>query len=453
MAEYAILIIIGGTTMANSKTLAEMEQSVPDSDARKRLAAFFDENSFRELDKFLSADGEVSSVIAGAGDVYGMTVYAFAQDVSVKGGAVNNSAAMKIKRVYELAAKNGSPVVGFFDSKGGDINEGMAVLSAYGDIMKASSKISGVVPQIAVVTGVCAGCAAMIAAMADVVIATEKSELFLTAPFNNEDGKLEGAGSALNAAKAGVVQILAKDAEDAASKAKTLIAVLPENNLSVGFIDAPENDAAVSASLKGAELVSAIAQKGSVIELGEKFGTAAYTALGAVSGYTAAFVATDKAAKLTSADCAKIARFVQLADLFSIPVVTLVNTEGFEGSSAAELAGSVRDCARLAQVYATATTVKINVVTGKAFGSAYAAFDGADMSYAWESAQIAPMNPEAGKAFMGEELVTNPFAAASLGMIDGVIDPADTREAVSGALAMCGTKNESFARKRANYTF
>lgn len=453
LAENAILIIIGGTTMANTKTLAEMEQSVPDSDARKRLAAFFDENSFKELDKFLSAEGEVSSVIAGAGDVYGLTVYAFAQDVSVKGGAVNKSAAMKIKRVYELAAKNGSPVVGFFDSKGGDINEGMAVLSAYGDIMKASAKISGVVPQIAVVTGVCAGCAAMIAAMADVVIATEKSELFLTAPFNNEDGKLEGAGSALNAAKAGVVQILAKDADDAAAKAKALIAVLPENNLAVGFNDGPENDAAITASLKGAELVAAVAQKGSVIELGEKFGTAAYTALGAVSGYTAAFVATDKAAKLTSADCAKIARFVQLADLFSIPVVTLVNTEGFEGSSAAELAGSVRDCARLAQVYATATTVKVNVVVGKAFGAAFAAFDGADMSYAWENAQIAPMNPEAGKAFMGEELVMDPFAAASLGMIDGVIDPANTRDAVSGALAMCGSKNESFARKRANYTF
>lgn len=440
--------------MAVTKSLAEMEQSVPDSDARKRLAAFYDEDSFTELDKFLSAEGEVSSVVAGCGTVDDLTVYAFAQDVSVKGGAVNKAAAKKIGRVYELAAKNGSPVVGFFDSKGADINEGMAVLAEYGDIMKASAKVSGVVPQIAVVTGVCAGCAAMIAAMADVVIAAEGSEIFLTAPFNNADGKLAGAGSAANAAKAGVCQILAKDADDAVAKAKRLVSVLPENNLGLGCNDsAPENDAAITASMKGADIAAAVAQKGSIIEFGEKFGKAAYTALGAVSGNTVAFVASDKAEKLTSADCAKIARFVQFADVFSIPVVTFVNTDGFEGSSAAELGGSVRDCARLAQIYATATTVKVNVISGKAFGSAFAAFNSADMSYAWENAQIAPMSPEAGKVFMGGELTTDPFAAASLGMIDGVIDPADTREVISGAVAMCGSKNECFSRKRANYTF
>lgn len=440
--------------MAFTKSLAEMEQSVPDSDARKRLSAFFDEGSFTELDKFLSADGEVSSVIAGCGTVLDMAVYAFAQDVSVKGGAVNKSAALKIKKVYELAAKNGSPIVGFFDSKGGDINEGMAVLCDYGDIMKASAKISGVVPQVAVVTGVCAGCAAMTASMADIVIASEKSELFLTAPFNNADGKLAGAGSAENAAKAGVVQILVKDADAAVAKARDLVAILPDNNLGVGYIDgAPDNDTAITASLKGAELAAAVVQKGTLVELGEKFGTAAFTALGAFGGDTVAVVSTGKAAKLTSADCAKIARFVQFADLFSIPVVTLVDTEGFEGSSAAELSGSVRDCARLAQVYATATTVKVNIVTGEAFGAAFAAFNSADLSYAWENAQIAPMNPEAGKVFMGEELVTNPFAAASLGMIDGVIDPADTRETISAALGMCVSKNVNTQRKHANFAF
>lgn len=438
--------------MAFTKSLAEMEQSVPDSDARKRLAAFFDENSFKELDKFLSADGEISSVIAGCGTVFDVTVYAFAQDVSVKGGAVNKSAAMKIKRIYELAAKNGSPVVGFFDSKGGDINEGMAVLADYGDIMKASAKISGVVPQIAVVTGICAGCAAMIASMADFVIASEGSELFLTAPFNNADGKLEGAGSAENAAKAGVVQILAKDADEAAAKAKELVAMLPDNNLGIAYIDgASDNDAAITAPLKGAELAAAIVQKGTLTEIGEKFGTAAFTAFGSFGGDTVAIAATNKAAKLTSADCAKIARFVQFADLFSIPVLTLIDTEGFEGSSAAELSGSVRDCARLAQVYAAATTVKINLIIGKAFGAAFAAFDSADLSFAWEGAQIAPMNPEAGKVFMGEELVTDPFAAASLGMIDGVIDPAETRETISAALGMCVSKNVNTQRKHANF--
>ncbi len=441
--------------MAFSKTLAEMEQSVPDSGARKKLAALYDEDSFTELDKFLSSDGAQSSVAAGYGTVNGATVYAYAQDVSVKGGAVDRSAALKIKKIYELAAKNGAPVVGFFDSKGGDIGEGMEVLADYGDIIKASAAISGVVPQIAVITGICAGAAAVIASMADVTIMTEKAELFLTAPFNTPDGKLEGAGKAVNAAKSGVADILAKDDEDAVAKARKLASVLPANNISLaGNDDFTENDAAVSASMKGAELVAALSDKNSVIELGAEFGSAAYTAFASINWATAAFVAMDRAAKLAAADCAKIARFVQLADVFSIPVVTLIDTEGFEPSSGAELAGSVRDAAKLAQIYASATTVKINLITGKAYGAAYAAFDSADVSFAWENAEIAPMNPEAAKVFMGGEVDTTPFRAAALGMVDGVIAAEDSKQAVSSAVELCSGKRVAApTRKHANFVF
>lgn len=441
--------------MAFTKTLAEMEQSVPDSDARKRLESFLDEGSFKELDKFLSADGEVSSVIAGRGDVWGNPVCVFAQDSSVKGGVLNKSAALKIKKTIELAAKTGTPVVAFYDSKGADINEGMAVLAEYGEIMKASAAASGVVPQIAVITGVCAGCAAMLAEMADITIMSEDAELFLTSPFNTPDGKLEGAGKAENAAKSGVADIVAKNADEAVEKAKQLVSVLPSNNLDMSCVDeANASDAVINASMKGEALVEAIANKYSVVELGEKFGTAAYTALAGIGYRAVAVVSTDKAAKLTADDTAKIARFVQFADVFSIPVVTIVDTEGFEGSSAAELAGSVRNCAKLAQVYAAATTVKVNVITGKAFGAAYAAFSNVDATYAWENAQIAPMSPEAGKVFMGEELVVNPFAAASLGMIDGVISPEDTQAAVADALECFIDKREAApARKRPNIAF
>lgn len=437
------------------KTLAEMELNVPDSEARKRLTALFDEDSFRELDKFVSTDGELCSVVAGYGTVLGATAYAFAQDVSVKGGAVNKSAAMKIRKIYELAAKNGAPVVAVFDSKGGDINEGMAVLSAYGDIVKASAAISGVVPQIAVVCGVCAGAAAMLASMADITIMTEKAELFMTAPFNTPDGKLAGAGSAANAAKAGVCDILAKDDAEAIAKAKKLVAVMPANNISLaGNDDFAENDADITASMKGADVIAAIADKNSVVELGADFGTAAYTAIASINWATVAFVATDKAEKLTAADCAKIARFVQLADVFSIPVVTVLDTEGFVPSSEAELAGSVRDCAKLAQVYASATTTKVNLIKGKAFGAAYAAFDSADISYAWENAAIAPMSLEAAKVFMGEEIDASPFNAAALGMIDGVIAAEDTKDAVASAVDLCSGKRVTApTRKHVNFAF
>ncbi len=437
------------------KTLAEMEQNVPDSEARKRLTALFDEDSFRELDKFVSTDGELCPVVAGYGTVLGATAYAFAQDVSVKGGAVNKSAAMKIRKIYELAAKNGAPVVAVFDSKGGDINEGMAVLSAYGDIVKASAAISGVVPQIAVICGVCAGAAAMIASMADITIMTEKAELFMTAPFNTPDGKLAGAGSAANAAKAGVCDILAKDDAEAIAKAKKLVAVMPANNISLaGNDDFTENDADITAAMKGADVIAAVADKNSVVELGAEFGTAAYTAIASINWATVAFVATDKADKLTAADCAKIARFVQLADVFSIPVVTVLDTEGFVPSSEAELAGSVRDCAKLAQVYASATTTKVNLIKGKAFGAAYAAFDSADISYAWENAAIAPMSLEAAKVFMGEEIDASPFNAAALGMIDGVIAAEDTKDAVASAVDLCSGKRVAApTRKHVNFAF
>ncbi len=441
--------------MAFTKSLAEMEQSVPESGTREKIRSLFDEGSFTELDKFLSPDGEVSSVIAGYGTVLGCPVYVFAQDGSVKGGAVNKSAGLKMKKVYELAAKSGVPVVGIFDSKGGEINEGMEVLRDYGDMMKASAAVSGVVPQIAVVIGVCAGCAAMLAEMADITIMTEEAELFLNSPFNTPDGKLEGAGKAANAAKSGVADIVVKDANAAVETLKKLIPVLPMNNLTPGYgADAPEGGAAISSATKGCDLVKALADKNSVVALGKDFGSAACTALVSIDGVTAAAVSTGRAAKLTTADCAKIARFVHFADAFSIPVVTLIDTEGFEPSSAAELSGSVRDAARLAQVYAASTTVKINVVVGKAFGGAFAAFDSADITYAWENAQIAPMNPEAGKVFTGEELVTNPFAAASLGMVDGVISAEDTREAVSKAMDFLDSKRvASPARKHADFVF
>lgn len=441
--------------MAFSKTLAEMEQNVPDSDARKRLTALFDEDSFTELDKFLSADGAVGSVAAGCGTINGASVYAYAQDVSVKGGAVDKSAALKIKRIYELAAKNGAPVVSIFDSKGGDISEGMEVLADYGDIIKASAAVSGVVPQIAVVAGVCAGAAAIVAAMADITIMTADAELFMTAPFNTPDGKLDGAGKAANAAKSGVADILAKDADEAVAKARKLAAILPANNISLaGNDEFAENDAEVTASLKGEALVAALADKNSVIELGAEFGSAAYTALASVNWTTVAFVTTDKAAKLTAADSAKIARFVQLADVFSIPVVSVINTDGFEGSSTAELAGSVRDAAKLAQMYASATTTKINLITGNAVGSAYAAFDSADLAFAWEGAYIAPLGAEAAKTFMGGERDYSAFKAASLGMIDGVVAVEDTKQTIASAVEMCSSKRVAApTRKHVNFVF
>ncbi len=432
---------------ALQKALGALDQNAP---ARKRLNALFDTDSFVELDGFAKVGGESAGVVTGYGAIDGSPVFAFSQD-----GPVGKTHGAKIKKLFDLAVKTGAPVVGIYDSNGARIKEGNDALNAYGEMLLWQNNLSGVVPQISVILGTCAGSAAMVALSADFVVMSEKAELFMTAPFNTPDGKLAGAGTAANAAKAGVCDILAKDDADAIAKAKKLVAVMPANNISLaGNDDFAENDAVVSAGMKGADVIAAIADKNSVIELGAEFGTAAYTAIASINWATVAFVATDKAEKLTSADCAKIARFVQLADVFSIPVVTVLDTEGFVPSSEAELAGSVRDCAKLAQVYASATTTKVNLIKGKAFGASYAAFDSADIAYAWENAAIAPMSLEAAKVFMGEEIDASPFSAAALGMIDGVIAAEDSKDAVASAVDLCSGKRVAApTRKHVNFAF
>ncbi len=455
------------------KTLAEMEQTLTDSKARQRLVSLFDEDSFVEIDKFVSPDGETAGVITGYGLVEGAPVYAFSQDITVKGGAMSKASAAKISKMYDLAIKNGAPVVAIYDSKGGNIAEGAATLKAYADIAGASAKLSGVVPQISLVAGVCAGAAAMTACMADFVVMTEAAEFFMTAPFVAADGNMEGAGTAKNAAKSGTAAIVAKDDAAAVAEVKKLIRILPSNNLELSGNDFfAENDADITDGLKGADMVKAIADKDSVTELYADFGAASYVALGSLSWRTVGFVATNKTdAKLSAEDSAKIARFVSFCDAFSIPVVTVLDSEGFDGGAAMELAGSVRDTAKLAQVYASATTAKVTVITGKAYGSAYCAFAPAsDMVIALETSVISAAAPKAAVIFLrGDELngtneaqfiaeyeanEASPFALAAQGNVDRIIEAYETRDAVLSAVEMVSSKRvDAPKRKHINFVY
>lgn len=446
-----------------------MEQSLPDSKARQRLALLFDEDSFAEIGRFASPNGETASVVTGFGTVDGAPVYAFSQDVSVKGGAMNKAAAAKMRKIYELAVKNGAPVVGIYDSKGGDMAEGTEMLAAYADAANACAALSGVVPQISLVAGLCAGTAAMLACMADFVVMTEESEFFMTAPFVAEDGNLEGAGTAKNAARSGAAAITAKDENAAIAEVKKLVRILPSNNLELSGNDYfVENDAGITEAMAGSELIGAIADKDSVTELYKDFGSASVTALGSLSWHTVGFVATDKSGeKLSPADCVKIARFVSFCDAFSIPVVTVLNSEGFGGGAAAELSGSIRDAAKLAQIYASATTPKITLITEKAYGSAYCAIAPAsDLVIAYENAVIAPTAPKTAVVFLkGDELNGSNEAQLISDYIDGEADPyragADrvieaeqAREAVLAAVeAMSGKRVSSPQRKHINFVY
>lgn len=433
-------------------------------DARKRLELLFDEGSFVELDSFVK-----SGVITGCGAVEGTQVYAFSQDGECLGGAMDEAQGDKIKKVYQLALATGCPVVGIHDSKGASLADAPKALAAYGELLQLSNNLSGVVPQIAVVAGVCAGTAAMLACSADLVVMSEKAELFLTPPFTAQAAGqgVAGAGSAENAAKAGVVHLTAPDADAAVGEARKLLSLLPANNLATAPIfefdqqegaslDAMCEDLAAACPV---ELAKAIADQGSLTLLQPDFGPSAVTALGAVGGNVCGIAAAW--GSLGADDCDKLARFVSFCDSFQLPLITLVHTPGFVRSSKEELAGSVRHAAKLAHVYAEATAAKITLVVGDAYGPAYIALAGrgaaADLVYAWPSAVISAVEPAAAVALLHEGDITaeksraqveqeyrdgeaSAYAAARGGMVDNVIAPADTRPVLVSALDILSSK-------------
>ena len=450
----------------------QMEKNAA-SPARARLALLFDGGEYREFGTYVAERENPAGVVTGYGFVNGNPVYAFAQDQSQANGAVGAAQAEKISKVYTLAAKTGAPVVGIYDSNGAFMDGTAASLNAYSLIMKRVSQLSGVVPQIALVAGVCAGSAAMAAAAADFVVMTKDAELFLTPAFE------KGAGSAEAAAKNGIAAVVAEDEQAAAEEVRKLINLLPVNNMAM----APCMEYEAPTAAAGTDLASyvdSIADGGSVIELYKDYAGAAYTALATVNGSTVAICATNKnGSKLTEADCAKLSRFVRTADAFSIPVITLVDTLGFDGSAETELAGSVKALTRLAGSYAEATTAKISVVTGNAVGAVFVALAGkgcnVDFAYALESACIAPMMPESAVEFLWHDKLKgcNDLAAerrtlakeysqtlasaekaANLGVVDDIVTPADMRAVIASALSMLeGKRVTNLPKKHNNFPY
>lgn len=450
----------------------QMEKNAA-SPARQRLAALFDDGSYQEIGSCVTEQDAPAGAVTAYGFVNGNPVYAFAQDQSVRSGAVGMAQAEKLSRIYTLAAKTGAPVIGIYDSNGAIMDGSAASLNAYSLLMKRTAALSGVVPQIAVIAGVCAGSAAMQACAADFVVMTKEAELFLTPDFQ------KGAGSAEACAKSGISALTAEDDADAFAKVRAMVNLLPVNNMA--FAPCMEYDAPAAASGNDlAGYVDSIADGGSVTELFAEYGDAAYTALATVCGTTVGIAATNKTdARLSEADCTKLARFVRTCDAFSIPVITLVDTLGFDGSADTELTGSVMALTRLAGSYAEATTAKISVVTGKAVGPVYIALAGkgcnADFAYALENAYIAPLAPEAAVEFLWHDklkgcdnlaakrsklakeytdTLASAVSAAKLGILDDIVAPADLRSVLSSALSMLeGKRVTNLPKKHNNFPF
>ncbi|MDE6154929.1 MAG: carboxyl transferase, partial [Eubacterium sp.] len=389
----------------------------------------------------------------GVGTVNECAVYAFSQDVTVNDGAVSVAQCAKIKKIYDLAAKTGCPVVSIFDSNGVKLSEGFEVLSAYGELVKASASLSGVCPQIAVVAGACLGTSALIANMADVIIAVKDADFYISAPSEV---------TAETSYKEGTVDVLCNDFDAAVETVKDLVSLLPSNNLSPAPIfDFAAPQTAVTSGADTLSIIASIADDASVVEL--KGGYAASnckTALATVMGTTVGFVAFDGNALCPSCSY-KAEAMIKLCDAYSIPVVTLVNANGVVAEKENQ---TLTALTKLTSAYASATCAKISVVTGKAIGCAYVTLAGkganSDYTIAWDCSVASPLDADSAVAFLyndrlakGEdrdalkaeyiETIASPFTAAACGAVDDICAPADTRAKVISALDMLAGKREN----------
>jgi len=459
--------------------------------ARERIALLFDEGSFIELDALAgSKDTPCDGVICGYGTVDMRPVFAYSQDFTVKGGSVGLLHGKKIAKVIDMAMKTGAPIVAMLDSGGARIQEGSDALSAMGTVMQKTALASGVVPQIAAVMGPCAGGAAALATLSDFVFMTkEAATLYLSSPsvIKGTTGEDFCGCAEVNAETSGNCQVVSENDEALLSDVRNLLSYLPSNNLEDAPVSGSDEINRVSPVLNTMipdndadgydvkTVISEIADNGSVFEIAAGYAKNMVTALARLDGQTVGFVANqaEKGGLLDAKAAEKATRFVRFCDSFNLPIVTLTDTDGYVASAAEEYAGIARKIAALAYAYAEATVPKLNVIMRKACGSAYISMGskhiGADMTYAWPTAQISVMhaegaaniiyrkemqeaeNPIAARASFVEsfkETYANPYEAAKLGYVDDVIEPDSTRPRIIAALLMLAGKRENLPAKK-----
>lgn len=426
------------------KKLEDAVASLGGSMARTRLAELFDEGSFVEIDRLAKDGDKPAEAVAGFGMVNGFPVYAFAQDREVCCGAFTKAQAAKIRKVYELAAQNGAPVVGVFDSDGARLGDGIDAMDAIAEILTLSNNLSGVVPQIAVVAGACVGSAALIAANADIVITVKEADYYLI-----QDEKDGHGGNA----------VVAEDVSAAMEKAVQLLSLLPSNNLASAPVYEADNDTKNCDSIEN--VLDGVADADSMVCLSGD--SVCKTVLGRLGGIPCGFV-TLAGDAICSCAASRIARFVRLCDSFSMPVVTFVDAAGFKG---------LKGAAKLSHAFAEATTAKLTVITGRAYGPVYIAAAGktagADMVFAWPTAVISSIAPEAAIHILWKDRLAamanptedrqklaaeyaetecSPLAAAAAGYVSDVIAPADTKAKLAATLEMLSGKRVSRLPKK-----
>ena len=463
--------------------------------ARERVELLFDPGSFEEVDKFVThrcrdfgMESQVipgDGVVCGRGRIAGRVVFAFAQDFTVFGGSLSETNALKICKVMDLAMNMGAPIIGLNDSGGARIQEGVVSLGGYADIFLQNALTSGVVPQISMVMGPCAGGAVYSPAMTDFIfMVKDTSYMFVTGPdvvktVTHETVTQEQLGGAMtHAAKSGVADGAFENDVEALLQLRRFIDFLPLNNKEkppiVPCVDSPDRDDASLDTLIPdnpnkpydiKELILKVVDEGDFFEIGEHFAKNMIIGFGRMEGQTVGIVANQPmvlAGCLDIDSSRKAARFVRFCDCFNIPIITFVDVPGFLPGTNQEFNGIIKEGAKLLFAYAEATVPKITVITRKAYGGAYDVMSSkhlrGDVNFAWPTAEIAVMGAKGAveiifRADIGdkkkiaertkeyEERFANPFRAANYGFIDDVIMPHGTRRRICRSLAMLKTKD------------
>ncbi len=466
--------------------------------AGQRIASLLDENSFVEIGGLVTARATdfnlkqtatpSDGVITGYGVIDGNLVYVYSQDASVLGGSIGEMHAKKIVNLYELAMKTGAPVIGLIDSAGLRLQEACDALNAFGEVYLKQTLASGVIPQITAVFGSCGGGLALIPGLTDFTFMEEKkAKLFINSPnalAGNEISRCDSSAAAFQSEKAGLVDVVADEATIFA-EIRQLISILPANNEDdQSYLECEDDLNRVCEDLAAcredaALLVSRIADSQLFFETKRNYAKEMVTGFIKLNGVTVGVVANRTVVygeegeavekfepALTTRGCRKAAEFINFCDAFEIPLLSLTNVKGY-AATACEERNIAREASKLTYAFANATVPKVNVVIGKALGSAYVAMNskaiGADMTFAWPDAQIGTMDAllaakiicdgqgaEAIEACAKEyaDLQNNVVSAARRGYVDTIIEAEQTRKYVIGAFEMLFTKREERPAKK-----
>ena len=474
--------------------------------ARERIASLLDEGTFEELDPFVThratefglADQkyEGDAVVTGYGSVNGRLTFVYGQDFTVIGGTLSEAVAQKICKVMDLAMNSGAPVVGLIDSGGARIQEGVDSLAGYSSIFHLNTRASGVIPQISAILGPSAGGATYSPALTDFVFMVKGiGQMYITGPdvikavTGESVGHEELGGASAHASKSGVAHFAVESEAECFQQIRRLLGFLPSNNME----DAPRQSSLDNPNRSDEglahiipddpnqpynmlEIISGVVDDGDFMEVHQQFARNIIVGYARMDGRPVGMVAQqpDYRAGVLDIDASvKAARFVRFCDAFNIPLVTFVDVPGFMPGTAQEYGGIIRHGAKLIYAYAEATVPKISVLTRKAYGGAYIVMSSknlrGDINYAWPTGEVAVMGAEGAVNIIHrseisasdrpEELraklvkdyreqLMNPYVAASRGLIDDVIAPAETRPKIIRALEMLDNKRESLPPKK-----